>query len=223
MPVGGITKQPGGRVPGSPLWRLRLKQASFKGAPFYVEQQGRFGGRRVVQHEYPKREYPYAEDMGRQSMRYQMQGYVLQGPGPLPEQRTRGSTYQNMYIEYYLNRDALCQALDAPGPGPLSDPYNPDLVSDIGYDPQFVCERYTMTEARERGGFAMFEMFFGESGIAGNSGDSQNTGAVVTSSADAMALGAIQTLLTIMTMLKAGQAPSSGPVGSGFGDGGISV
>lgn len=224
MPVGGITKQPGGTVPGSPLWRLRLQQASFNGAPFYVEQQGRFCGRRVVQHEYPKREFPYAEDMGRQSMRYQMQGYVIQGPGALPDQRGGNNTYHNMYIEYYLNRDALCAALDQPGAGTLVDPYNPNLASDIGYVPKFVCERYTMTEARERGGFAMFEMSFVESGIPGNSGDSQNTGAIVNDNAVANTTAAAQTMQFIMQALKAGQSPSAGPVTSGFDtSGGVSI
>src|SRR5215472_7728816 len=67
--------------PRNPIWRKKLRTASFKGAPFFVDQQGQSSGRRTVTHEYPKRDIPYAEDMGRAAYRYQMTGYVIQYPG----------------------------------------------------------------------------------------------------------------------------------------------
>lgn len=66
--------------PRNPNWRARLRVAKFKGAPFYVDQQGRSSGRRTVVHEYPKRDIPYAEDMGRHALRYQITGYLIQAP-----------------------------------------------------------------------------------------------------------------------------------------------
>src|SRR5262252_3747421 len=60
------------------LWRLKLRQASFKAAAFHVESQGRVSGRRTVLHEYPKLDVPYAEDLGLHARRYQITGYVIQ-------------------------------------------------------------------------------------------------------------------------------------------------
>jgi prophage DNA circulation protein len=48
-------------------WRdvLLSQPASFRGVIFHVETGGKSSGRRTVTHEYPKRDDPYAEDMGR--------------------------------------------------------------------------------------------------------------------------------------------------------------
>lgn len=140
-------------------WRTRgLLLARFKSAWFHVEQQGRSSGRRTVVHEYPKRDVPYSEDMGRHAIRYQMTGYVIE------MDRKLGTNYQ-------VAKNDLIQALEGEDAGPLHDPYMP-RTQHLTYAPLlFMCERYTVTESRERGGFAMFEMMFVEAGIAGNSFD----------------------------------------------------
>jgi len=145
--------------PRSPIWRRRLRPASFKAIPFYVDQQGQGSGRRTVTHEYPKRDIPYAEDMGRLAYRYQMTGYLITIAGG------EGIRANGMAADYSLNRDALRAALDSIGPGILNDPYNPDLQH-LGYPLQFMCERYTCSESRERGGYCVFEMSFVEAGLA---------------------------------------------------------
>jgi len=156
--------------PMSPLWRRMLRQASFKGVPFFVDQQGQASGRRTVIHEYPKRDLPYAEDMGRAAYRYQMTGYLIQYPDRDPANpRTRRNS---MSTDYSINRDRLRQVLDQVGPGVLNDPYNPNL-SHLGYGGQtlmFMCERYTCSESRERGGYCVFEMGFVEAGWPSNLG-----------------------------------------------------
>jgi prophage DNA circulation protein len=167
-------------------WRLRLREASFRGVAFHVEQQGRASGRRIVLHQYPKRDLPWAEDMGRHALRYQIVGYVLQAPILPREGRTR---WGGSFINYDEQRDALCAVLDAQEPGVLSDPYNPRLTL-AGYDSGnpllFACERYTMSETRERGGYAQFEMSFVEAGIPGNRLESgMNTVVQVAQAADA--------------------------------------
>src|SRR5262245_51034376 len=98
------------------LWRKMLRQASFKAAAFHVETQGRVSGRRTVLHEYPKLDVPYAEDMGRHAVRYQITGYVIQ---TVPR-NMRGSMDWN----YDICRDRLIAALEDEGPGVLVDPYN---------------------------------------------------------------------------------------------------
>jgi prophage DNA circulation protein len=122
-------------------WRLRLVPASFAGAQYHVEQQARSGGRRVVLHEYPKRDMPYAEDMGRSAMRYQITGYIL-GPS------------------YFQGKQALMSALDK-GEGLLVDPY-------LASPKNCICDRYSVSETRERGGYCTFEMSFMEVGSPGN-------------------------------------------------------
>jgi hypothetical protein len=178
-----------GANPRNPNWRRRLRKASFKGVPFYVEQQGRSSGRRIVLFEYPKRDKPFAEDMGRQALRYQMTGYLIQAP-------RSDALYRGMDRDYDIARDRIEQALMAPGPGHLVDPYNPRFyppsqtslsLQNInqalagtaeggnqsqwlpGYSPtqnlQFFCERYSIVESRERGGYAAIEMSFLEAGL----------------------------------------------------------
>lgn len=124
-------------------WRMRLVPASYRGATYHVEAQARSSGRRVVVHEYPKRDSPYAEDMGRHAIRYQITGYCI---GP----------------DYQDEKEALISQLEREGSGPLVDPYLPRQFDAI-------CERYSVTEVRERGGYCVFEMLFVESGSPGNS------------------------------------------------------
>jgi hypothetical protein len=149
-------------------WRKKFRPASFKGALFYVEQQGRSSGRRTVLHQYPKRDIPYAEDMGREAIHYAMTGYLIQAPlNPF-----RGDiNFHNMHRDYDVNRDALESKLMEKSPGRLLDPYNPTLTLSgygVGFPLLFMCEKYTITEARERGGYCTVEMSFVEAGMPGN-------------------------------------------------------
>jgi prophage DNA circulation protein len=131
-------------------WRLRLIPAQFAGVTYHVEQQARQGGRRVVLHEYPKKDTPYAESMGRQAMRYQVTGYLI---GPNYDQTKR----------------QLINVLENSDGGQLVDPYlaTPKLC---------ICERYSVTEIRERGGYCAFEMSFVEVGTPGNTAQQDTAG-----------------------------------------------
>jgi hypothetical protein len=192
-----------------PQWRQRLRQASFKGQPFYVEQQGRSSGRRTVTHQYPKRDLPYAEDMGREALHYAMTGYLLMAPN-----YTNSSFYggggaiegTRMRSNYDEARDNLEEALLSGGPGRLIDPYNPRLFgSGYGLNSlplQFMCEKYTITEARERGGYCVIEMSFVEYGQPGmqlsvfvNTVEDVKTKANNATSANGSWLDNLQTLL----------------------------
>jgi DNA circularisation protein N-terminus len=155
-------------------WRTRFRLAQFKSVPFYVDQQGRSSGRRTVVFEYPKRDLPFAEDMGRHVLRYQMTGYLIQAPTS-QNGTSVGALYNGMQRDYDQARDLLEAALLSPGPGILVDPYNPRLYSNgslSGYTSSqpimFMCERYSIVEQRDKGGFCSVEMSFVESGIPGN-------------------------------------------------------
>jgi prophage DNA circulation protein len=145
-------------------WRMALLPASFGGAVFHVEQQGRSGGRRVVLHEYPKRNNPYAEDMGRSAVRYQMTGYIV-GPS------------------YNVGKRALMSVLDNSEGAMLVDPY-------LATPKKCICERYSVSETRERGGYCTFEMSFVELGSPGNTPVQENTDSTVANNSNASASAA---------------------------------
>jgi len=197
--------------PRNPLWRRRLRTASFKGAPFFVDQQGQSSGRRTVTHEYPKRDLPYAEDMGRAAYRYQMTGYVIQFP-----QSESGTRPNGMYCDYSLNRDYLRKQLDSLGPGVLIDPYNPDLshLPDyVGAIMTFMCERYTVQESRERGGYAAFEMTFVESGAMANVPQQKDSASQVQQTANQALDAAASNLNSFLKALASGDTRLLGATG----------
>ncbi len=129
--------------------------ASFRGAQFHVETGSKSGGRRIVNHEFPKRDIPYAEDMGRKSRRFPIVGYLI------------GE-------DYVQRRNALVSACEAGTPGMLQHPtMGMQLV---------VCDGYTVTERRERGRMCEVEMNFVEAGqsVANQQQSSDTTGNVST-------------------------------------------
>jgi len=117
-------------------WIDNLLPAFFRGVPFYVERDDLIVGRRVQLHEYPQRDKPYAEDLGRAARKFTITGYVI-GPG------------------YMTIRDLLLGALEAPGPGCLVHPhYGPMLVMAKGE-----CK---VTHSKDEGGMCRFSMSFVE-------------------------------------------------------------
>lgn len=134
-------------------WRTLLlsQPASFRGVIFHVEQGGRSSGRRTVVHEYPKRNENYAEDMGRSARRFQFSGYLIYRP------RKQTETNPVLY-DYVDQRRRLYEALEQDDIGKLNHPvFAPEGMN-------VMCERYSMNESRERGGFTQFEMSFVEHG-----------------------------------------------------------
>jgi hypothetical protein len=121
-------------------WRDKWRDATFRGVKFFVETEARQSGRRIAVHEYPKRNVPYAEDMGRKARRYLVQGYLI-GPN------------------YLDQKDLLITALEKDGPGLLRLPL-PYQMSDANV----MVASYSVTEGRERGGYCMLEMDFVEYG-----------------------------------------------------------
>lgn len=144
-------------------WRdLLRQQASFRGKMFHVERGSRNSGRRGVPHEYPKRNDPYGEDMGRRIRRWSFTGYLIYRPSsPL--------------YEYVSHRNALKDALEADDAGLLIHP-----VFAPGSGILAICEQFSMSESRERGGYTEFEMTFFEAGTPGNSVTQTNTQSAVT-------------------------------------------
>ena len=118
-------------------WRQALRPASFRGVQFKVDVNSRGGGRRTSLHQFPKRDDPEAEDMGRQAKRFTISGYVIGG-------------------DFVAQRDALIAALETEGAGLLVHPTMGEFQVNPG--------EFTTSERRERGRMAEFEMTFFEAG-----------------------------------------------------------
>lgn len=118
-------------------WRDRLRTGSFRGVAFKVEIGGRLGGRRAALFEFPKRDEPYTEDMGRRAKRFGITCYVI------------GS-------DYIEQADALEDALNRDGEGLLIHPTMGEM--------NCICESSNRTERREVGGLATFDVTFVEAG-----------------------------------------------------------
>jgi len=119
-------------------WRDRLQPASFRGVAFEYQSDDLGGiGRRNVVHEYPKRDVPYVEDMGRSVEEISLEAIVI---GP----------------DYLTQLDELLKALRAEGPGELVHPFYGRL--------QVVASGCRVRHTFEEGGLARVSMTFTEAG-----------------------------------------------------------
>src|SRR4029077_3951952 len=130
-------------------WRDAFLPASFRNAQFYCEANSREGGRRHVQHEFPKRDMPYGEDMGRRAVNCTVRGYCIC-------YRRTNTTLQNR--DYRIARDLLLNMLEDNSPGLLILPFAKTAM--------FVtCTQYRLTEEDKLGGYCVFDMTFAEKGL----------------------------------------------------------
>jgi prophage DNA circulation protein len=149
--------------------------ASFRNAMFFTEANSRDSGRRTIEHEFPKKELPYAEDMGRKAKSFTIRAYFITYPFT-----AQGATLDGLYnIDYRIGRDALITALEQPGPG--------TLVFSTRPSENVVVTRYRMTEEDRFGGYCTFDIEFAEFGLPPQYlTPSQNTNAVLNSAADTL-------------------------------------
>lgn len=145
-------------------WRDNLRAASFRGVKFNVETAEMTVGRRLARHEYPQRDIPYQEDMGRRARGYQVEAFVLGDP--------------NGDNDYMIGRDALLEALEKEGPGQLIHPYHGTLQVSVLGDSK-------LTESTREGGMAKFSITFEEAGKQIEPNTSTDTGAKLDSSVNA--------------------------------------
>jgi hypothetical protein len=154
-------------------WRDALLPAMFDGCPFQVEAGAMAGGRRTVVHEFPKRDTPYAEDMGRKATEFQVRGYCVSFMYDANEPPGTALSMSPLYMrDYRIARDMLQQRLDAGGSGVLQLPNSARATTAPIRVPQpnnnltisVVCVGYRMTEEQRFGGYASFDMQFVEFG-----------------------------------------------------------
>jgi prophage DNA circulation protein len=140
-------------------WRGKLMPARFRNARFHVDSAVRESGRRIVPHEYPKKDVPYAEDMGRRAREFTIRGYIIVYP-----RNVDGDDLKKK--DYTIARDALITALETDGPSTLQLP----LLGIMNV----ACTRYRVTEENRAGGYCSFDMSFVEYGQPPVSGSRQS-------------------------------------------------
>lgn len=136
-----------------------LRQASFRGAAFEVDDADESGGRRLARHEYPLRDLPFAEDLGRKAGEWRIRAFIVQG-------RAR---------DYAEARDALRKALTAYGPATLIHPWLGELTVAV--------ERFSLRETTSKGGYCEFDIDFVEAGQRENPAAKTDTAADVATAA----------------------------------------
>jgi len=132
-------------------WRAKLMPAHFDGKMFHVESGARESGRRIVTHEFPKKEEPYSEDMGKKAVTFMVRGYCIVYPH---EDTTATNLYRR---DYQLARDELQTRLETGQTGVLQLPTLAPL--------NVKCQRYRLTEEEKLGGYCVFDMQFVEAGV----------------------------------------------------------
>lgn len=118
-------------------WRESLRPASFRGVRFHIDGRSFSTGRRIHNHEYPKRDQNYPEDMGRASRKWSVEAYVIGD-------------------DYMARRDALIAACERLGPGRYTDFW--------GRSGTAACERCEVEEEQHEGRMCRFRLEFVEAG-----------------------------------------------------------
>ncbi|EAZ5304637.1 DNA circularization protein [Salmonella enterica] len=119
-------------------WLYRLQPASFRGVPFKVSGDEGTIGRRAITHEYPLRDKPFTEDLGRKARRYSVSAYVIGG-------------------DYMTQRDRLLTALEQSGSGTLVHPFYGAVTVNVDGE-------IKVRHSRENGGMCEISLQFVESG-----------------------------------------------------------
>ena len=174
------------------VWRDNLCPASFRGAVFHVETSARASGRRTVLHQYPKRNQPYAEDMGREAVRWQFTGYLI-----LRDKGIGGNLLSQI--------GNLIGALEADEAGMLMHPTLGAML--------VMCERYSYSDKRTSGGYVEFDMQFVEAGSPAIA-FAMDAGANLTSSAGAAETSGVSSINADTGVLQGGAPLGQGGIGS---------
>ncbi|MPQ67810.1 MULTISPECIES: DNA circularization N-terminal domain-containing protein [unclassified Pseudomonas] len=141
-------------------WRDALQSASFRGVPFYVENEGTPVGRRTQVHEYPQRDKPFVEDLGSRTRTIRLTAFVVGD-------------------DCFERRDKLLQALDQEGQGVLVHPWFGKLDVTLAGECQ-------VSHERREGGVVRFDLTFVEGGEKGYPAGVPNTGRQLDDASDSL-------------------------------------
>jgi len=118
-------------------WKDNLRPASFRGISFFVDTSTITTGRRVAVHEFPDRDNPFPEDLGKVSRSFTVEAHILGD-------------------DYFEIKTSLISAFEQKGTGELVHPYFGTLKVQSG--------AFTVNEDSGQGRIAAVSMQFYEAG-----------------------------------------------------------
>lgn len=136
---------------------IQNANASFKGVPFILRSSTTTFGRRLIPHEYPQKDTPFTEDMGRRVRIFNVTGAMLGA-------------------DYLTDRDFLAFVCEEEGPGDLVHPYFGNL--------RVRCETLKFEDDIRIGRITNFEAIFIEVGELTFPIENPATGSAVSSRVD---------------------------------------
>lgn len=148
-------------------WREELQPASFRGVPFGVQADSGTFGRRGQTHEYPQRDKPWTEDLGRATRNFELTAFLLGD-------------------DYLAQRDALLLAIETEGPGLLVHPWYGELTVNVK-DPGA-----RVSHSNAHGGMCEISLTFVEAGELEFPIAADSLGAQSLEAADALSLASIE-------------------------------
>jgi prophage DNA circulation protein len=149
-------------------WVKGLQPASFRGVPFHVDGASGEFGRRSVTHEFPGRDTPASEDLGRRARQFTLECFVLGA-------------------DYMAQRDALLAACEREGPGGLVHPYLGHVTVQVGV--------VRVRESTREGGLAAISLTCTETGALRFPSARRDTAAGVATAAAAARQSALQAFI----------------------------
>jgi prophage DNA circulation protein len=120
-------------------WLDSYRTASFRGIEFKVEGHDAQFGRRQVTHEFPQRDDPFTEDLGRRARELSVDAYLIGD-------------------DYPAQRNRLIAAAETDGPGELVHPYLGNM--------QVVCTGLSLRESSRETRMCRLQLTFIEAGEA---------------------------------------------------------
>lgn len=124
-------------------WRNKLLKAKINGLEIFVESSELQTGRRIVTHEFPQRDKPFVEDLGRKTRKFNIEAWYAESP-------------RNNF-NHWTRRDAVIDEIEKDGEVKFQHPYFGELR---GY-----VEDFNVSEsAQNEGGYVKFSFTFIEKG-----------------------------------------------------------
>jgi prophage DNA circulation protein len=121
-------------------WRDNLLDAAIDGVPFLYEEVENSFGRRTSVHEFPDRNDPFTDDLGKAARKFTIRAFLI------------GENYAE-------NRDSLIEVLEAAGDKVFTHPYR----GDFGVKVDGLCR---MSERHDQGRYCEFTIPLVEAGLA---------------------------------------------------------
>jgi len=118
-------------------WKDNLRKGSFRGVEFFIDTSAYTTGRRRVLHEFPNREKPFTEDLGRIADSFEIEGHVLGD-------------------DYFETKKDLVRVFQQSGSGELIHPFWGSQIVQVG--------TVTISESNLEGAIAKFSASFVEAG-----------------------------------------------------------